>query len=72
MDAQKNRLNKTILVISINILTLNFCPENAVCLFYAAYIQVHLGLDFIMEANTTNPDQSDLGPYFCNIGYLRT
>ena len=35
----------------------------------AAYIQVPLRLDFIMEANTMNPDQtalleqSDLGPY---------
>ena len=37
----------------------------------AAYIQVHFRLYFIMEANTTNPDQtapslgqSDLGPEF--------
>ena len=31
------------------------------------YIQVHFRLDFIIEANTMNPDQlweqSDLGPY---------
>ena len=33
----------------------------------AAYIHVHFRLDFIIEANTMNPDQtapkSDLGPY---------
>ena len=35
----------------------------------AAYIQVHFRLDFFMEANNMNPDQtaawkqSDLGPY---------
>ena len=34
--------------------------------FYAAaFIQIHLRLDFIKETNTMNPDQeqSDLGPY---------
>ena len=36
---------------------------------YVAYIQLHFRVDFIMEANTMNPDQtapweqSDLGPY---------
>ena len=33
----------------------------------AEYIQVHFGLDFIMEANTMDNDpreQTDLGPYF--------
>ena len=36
---------------------------------FAAYIQVHFRLDFFMESNNMNPDQtapreqSDLGPY---------
>ena len=40
----------------------------------AANIQVHFRLDFIMEANTMNPDrtapleQSDLGPYCLQYG----
>ena len=35
-----------------------FCTENAICFFTsAAYIQVHFRLDFIMEANTLNPNQ---------------
>ena len=29
-----------------------------------AFIQVHLRPDFIIEANTMNPDQTDLGPCF--------
>ena len=41
------------------------------------YIQVHFSLDFIMKANTMNPDQtaleqSDMVHIACNIGYLRT
>ena len=54
-----------------------FCPENIVCfLSLIHYIQVHSRLDFIMKANTMNPDQtapeeqSDLG--VCNIGLFRT
>ena len=31
---------------------------------------MHFRLDFVIEANTMNPAQTDLGPY-CNIGYLR-
>ena len=47
----------------------------------AAYILAHFRLDFFMEANTTNPDQTapnGLGSSLicvhivCNIGYLRT
>ena len=40
----------------------------------AAYIQVHFRLDFLMEANIMNPDQtapkekSDQGHIVCNIG----
>ena len=41
----------------------------------AVYSQVHFRLDFFMEANNMNPDQtgdcSNLGPYCCKIGYLR-
>ena len=57
-------------------LTLNPYPTNIVFILKilsaftsAAYIQVQFRLDFIMEANTMNPDQtaskeqSDLGPY---------
>ena len=37
----------------------------------AAYIQVHFRLDFIMEANTMNSDQTaPLVLIVCNIGYL--
>ena len=52
-----------------------FCPDNAVCLLRLLHIQVHLKLDFIMEANTMNPDQtapkeqSDLGT--CCLPYRR-
>ena len=36
-----------------------FCLENVVFLFAsAAYIQVRFRLDFIMEANNVNPDQT--------------
>ena len=36
-----------------------FCPESVVCfLRLAENIQVHFRLDFIMEANTMNPDQT--------------
>ena len=39
----------------------------------AAYIQVHFGLDFIMEANTMTPDLSSIWLHtVCNICYLRT
>ena len=45
----------------------------------AAYIQEHFRLDFVMEANTMNPDQtaprgSSLNwvHIVCNIGYLNT
>ena len=35
------------------------CPENVICLcLLHNYFQVHLRLDFIMEANTMNPDQT--------------
>ena len=46
----------------------------------AVYIQVHFRLDFIIEANTMNPDQtaplgswkqSDLGPYCLQYMLLR-
>ena len=40
----------------------------------AAITLVHFRLDFIMEANTMNPDQT--APFWvhivCHIGYLRT
>ena len=42
----------------------------------AAYIQVHFRLDFFMEVNNMNPDQTALGSSLiwvhiaCNIGYL--
>ena len=32
---------------------------------------MHFRLDFVIQANTMNPAQTDLGPYYCNIGYLR-
>ena len=36
-----------------------FCPESVVCFLpLAENIQVHFRLDFIMEANTMNPDQT--------------
>ena len=35
-----------------------FCSENVLCFKSAAYIQVHFSLDFIMEENTMNPDQT--------------
>ena len=35
------------------------CPESGGLLFMsAAYIQVHVSLDFIMEAHTMNTDQT--------------
>ena len=38
----------------------------------AAYIQIHLKLDFIMEANTMNPDQTAPKVHIvCNMGYPR-
>ena len=46
-----------------------FCHENCHLHFMsAAYIQVHFRLDFYVEANNVDPDQtalkqSDLGPY---------
>ena len=45
-----------------------FFPENVACFLPLLHIQVHSRLDFSMEANTMNPDQtapleSDLGPY---------
>ena len=38
--------------------------RNSFCLIImsAANTQVHFRLDIIMEANTMNPDQTDLGP----------
>ena len=41
-----------------------FCPEMS-AFMSAAYIPVHFRLDFIMVANTMNPDQiaPRLGPY---------
>ena len=39
----------------------------------AAYIQIHLKLDFIMEENTMNPDQTAPKVHIvCNMGYPRT
>ena len=34
------------------------CPEKMSALTPAACFQVHFRLDFIMEANTMNPDQT--------------
>ena len=36
-----------------------FCPENVACFLCLLHIQVHFRLDFCMEANTMNPDQTD-------------
>ena len=60
-----------------------FCPENVGCLSAVctsvAYFQVHFWLEFIMETNTMNPDQTapKRGSLIwvniaCKIGYLRT
>ena len=42
----------------------------------AAYIQMHLRLDFFKETNPMNPGQTApkaaVWSGFCNIGYLRT
>ena len=41
------------------ILSISFCPENVVCFFLLLhYIKVHSSLDFIIEANTINPNQT--------------
>ena len=38
-----------------------FCPENAVSFYtFAAYIQMHFKLHFIMGSNIMNPDQTVL------------
>ena len=45
------------------------------CLLFtsAAYIQVHLKLDFFVEANNMNPDQTvPKVRIVCNTGYVRT
>ena len=55
-----------------------YCPENVVCILTsAAYIQVHFRLDFTMDANTINPDQtapwqqSNQGPYIVQYQAFR-
>ena len=63
-------------MVIVKIFTVNPYPANSFlswkcCLLFTsvAYIQKHLKPDFIMEANTMNPDQtapkeqSNLGPY---------
>ena len=47
----------------LNPIRQDFCPENSICILCLThiqnvYIQVHYGHDFIMEANTMNPDQT--------------
>ena len=38
--------------------------EQTICFgMSAAYVQLHFRLDFFMEANNMNPDQTDSGKY---------
>ena len=74
---QRTKINVAISLMSMKQYTDNiFGLENVVCfLCLLHYIQVHLRLDFIMEANTMNPDQTapeNMLIWDCTIGYQRT
>ena len=43
------------------------CPDNIVCLL--CLLHISLRTNFIMEANTMNPDQTAPLEFECNIGH---